>query len=77
MPVRINDLRLLEDFEHYLTEKLIEAQVDTLVLEQLRGRLMALQLEFVKLITEDPPDDSPQNITINNFISGGARNANK
>ena len=74
MPVTISDLQLLDDFESFLTQKLIEARVDTLVMEQLRNRLLALQIAYTRLITDDTPNE-PRNIVINNFISENARHA--
>ena len=75
MPVRITDLSLIEEFETYLTQVLIEASVDNVVLERLRYRLLTLQLDFTRLITEETPDESHQVLTINNFVTAPARNA--
>lgn len=75
MPVRITDLRLLEEFENYVTQVTIEARMDTLIMETVGNRLLNLQIEFTRLITEEPPDELPQTITINNYITSPTRNA--
>lgn len=74
MPIKISDLHLLEEFENAVTQMLIEARVDSLVLTTIRNRILDLQIEFTKLITQEPDDESPS-IIINNYITSSARNA--
>ena len=75
MPIKITDLVLIEELEACVSESLIEARVDSSVLTTIRNRFLDLRIEFMKLLTEGAPDELPQNVIINNYITSPARNA--